>query len=85
MAIRIPQKQRSRNCDPRNSDFNEKKPRREGQEVFFTVQELALRWQLTPRHIRRLIAGKSLAVLHIGRAVRIRESAVVDFENKCPS
>jgi excisionase family DNA binding protein len=39
-----------------------------------TVDEVAERWRVHPRTIRRMIKDKKIKVIHIGRAVRIHPS-----------
>jgi excisionase family DNA binding protein len=51
--------------------------------AFYTVAELAERWVLSERHIRRLIANQSLAAHTMGRAIRISASNVALFEARC--
>ena len=45
-------------------------------ERLLTVDQVAERWQISPRSIRRMIADGRLPVVRIGRAVRIREKEV---------
>jgi excisionase family DNA binding protein len=45
-------------------------------EPLLTVDEVADHLRLSSRTIRRLIAAKKLAVVRIGRAVRVRAEAV---------
>jgi len=44
-----------------------------------TVEEAAIRMNVKPRFIRRLIHERRIDVRHVGRFVRIRESAVEAF------
>lgn len=48
-----------------------------------TVRQVANHWQLSERHIRRLIASGALRVHHLGRAVRIAERDIAAFERRC--
>ncbi|WP_200841211.1 helix-turn-helix domain-containing protein [Geminicoccus flavidas] len=50
---------------------------------FFTVADLARRWSMLERHIRRLIDQGHLVVHRIGRSVRIAEANVALFEARC--
>jgi excisionase family DNA binding protein len=50
----------------RSRDDSEAQPDR-----LLTVDQLADRWQVSPRTIRRRIKSKKIKVIHIGRAVRI--------------
>ncbi|TPE63099.1 hypothetical protein FJQ54_04435 [Sandaracinobacter neustonicus] len=50
---------------------------------FYTVAELAVRWSLSQRHIRRLIEGGDIITHRIGRAVRVSAANVALFEAHC--
>ncbi|EPR17766.1 hypothetical protein M527_15645 [Sphingobium indicum IP26] len=50
---------------------------------FYTVAELAFRWSLSQRHIRRLIDNGDLVVHRIGRAVRVSAANLALFEARC--
>jgi excisionase family DNA binding protein len=50
---------------------------------FFTVAELAVRWSLSQRHIRRLIEHGDIVAHRIGRAVRVSAANVALFEARC--
>lgn len=49
---------------------------------FLTVQDLAERWQISPRQIRRYIEVGELKVARFGSAVRIHISAALGFEHR---
>lgn len=53
------------------------------QHAFFTVADLARRWSLSERHIRRLIDQGDLIVHRIGRSVRVSQSNIALFEARC--
>jgi excisionase family DNA binding protein len=44
-----------------------------------TVDEVAIRMNVKPRFVRRLIQERRIDVRHLGKHVRIRESAVEAF------
>lgn len=44
-----------------------------------TVPEVAERFNTPERFVRRLIAERRIVVVHLGRLVRIPESAVLEF------
>jgi excisionase family DNA binding protein len=46
-----------------------------------TVEEAAERFNTKPRFVRRLIEERRITVVHLGRLVRIPESAVNAFIN----
>jgi excisionase family DNA binding protein len=48
--------------------------------VFLTVKQLASRWQMSERHVRRILANGDLAMTQLGRAIRIPLQAVVVYE-----
>ena len=48
-------------------------------ERMLTVEEAAIRLNTSPRFPRRLIAERRIAFVHIGRHVRIPESALDEF------
>lgn len=54
-----------------------------GRKAFYTVAELAVRWSLSQRHIRRLIDNEDIAAHRIGRAVRVSAANVALFEAHC--
>lgn len=54
-----------------------------GRKAFYTVAELAVRWSLSQRHIRRLIDNDDIAAHRIGRAVRVSAANVALFEARC--
>ena len=49
------------------------------QKPLLTVEDAALRLSVSPRTVRRAIADGSLAVIRIGRLVRITETALSSF------
>jgi excisionase family DNA binding protein len=50
---------------------------------FYTVADLATRWNLSQRHVRRLIEQGEIPVHRIGRAVRISMANAAVFEARC--
>lgn len=54
-----------------------------GRKAFYTVAELAVRWSLSERHIRRLIEQGDIIAHRIGRAVRVSAANVALFEARC--
>jgi excisionase family DNA binding protein len=54
-----------------------------GRKAFYTVAELAVRWSLSQRHIRRLIEQGDIIAHRIGRAVRVSAANVALFEARC--
>jgi excisionase family DNA binding protein len=50
--------------------------------AFFDVNQLARRWNLSTRTVRRLIADREFAVTRIGRRVLVSEREVALFEAK---
>lgn len=76
MPIRVPKKTTavaSRSPEPPSSKRKE----------FYTVAELAVRWSLSQRHIRRLIDNDDIIAHRIGRAVRVSAANVALFEARC--
>ena len=55
-------------------------PAASGTPQFLRVRELAERWKVSTRNIRRMIADGRLSAHRIGRAVRIALSDVLLFE-----
>ena len=47
---------------------------------YLTVQQVALRWNMSARHVHRMIENGSLEKVHFGRAVRVPFDAVRAFE-----
>ncbi|NGO62457.1 helix-turn-helix domain-containing protein [Rhizobium daejeonense] len=50
---------------------------------FLTVAQLVRRWQISERHIRRLIDTNALSVHRFGRKVRIAKEEVLAYEHSC--
>ena len=50
------------------------------EQPFYTVEQLAERWQLSVRTVRRFIKAGELSVHRIGTQIRIAASAVMQFE-----
>lgn len=50
-------------------------------ETLFTIEQAARALGTTARFPRRLIAERRIRFVHVGRHVRIPESAVVEFVN----
>ncbi|MFC3101064.1 helix-turn-helix domain-containing protein [Altererythrobacter lauratis] len=50
---------------------------------FFTVAELAVRWSVSERQVRRWIEEEKLIAHHFGRAVRISAANVALYEASC--
>jgi len=52
--------------------------------AFLTTEQLAQRWLLSTRQVRRIIAAEKIHVHRIGRPVRISRAAIEAFEaNQC--
>jgi len=47
---------------------------------FFTINQLAARWEVTPRHARSFIDAGALKVMRLGKSVRIAAHEVALFE-----
>jgi excisionase family DNA binding protein len=65
-----PQKRRSR-VPPVIADRPNRRKRVPAAEELLTVAQVAENWQVSQRTIRRMIADGRLAVVRIGRAIRI--------------
>lgn len=50
---------------------------------FFTVKELAERWRLSERHVRRITDAGELPIHRMGRSVRISADNVLLYEARC--
>ncbi|CAH1663477.1 HTH_17 domain-containing protein [Hyphomicrobiales bacterium] len=48
--------------------------------ILMTLPEVAQRWKISIKSVRRLIDAKRLGVIRIGKALRISEAEVVHFE-----
>lgn len=48
--------------------------------AFSTTEQLARRWCLSTRQVRRIIAADEIQVHRIGRSVRISKAAIEAFE-----
>jgi excisionase family DNA binding protein len=48
--------------------------------LFFTVEQLAARWQISQRTVRRLIKRGELCAVEIGAQLRVPVSAVERYE-----
>lgn len=48
---------------------------------FFTIRDLAERWQLSTQTVRRKISSGEVTALHVGRAVRIERAEVERLES----
>ncbi|WBX85608.1 excisionase family DNA-binding protein [Sphingosinicella microcystinivorans] len=51
--------------------------------AFHTVADLAERWTMSQRNIRRLIENGELSVHRFGRSVRVSAANVALFEARC--
>lgn len=47
---------------------------------FLTCAEVAERWRVSPREVQKLAARGELTHVRLGRAIRIPERVVVEFE-----
>jgi excisionase family DNA binding protein len=47
---------------------------------FFTLEELAERWKVSVKWLRRRVWDKELAAVKIGKLVRVRSTEVQRFE-----
>lgn len=52
----------------------------EGEPAFYAVAELAVRWGISERQVRRYIASGELKATRFGRSVRVRAANVSEFE-----
>jgi excisionase family DNA binding protein len=52
----------------------------EGEPAFYAVAELAIRWRICERQVRRYIASEELAATRFGRSVRVSAANVAEFE-----
>ncbi len=48
-------------------------------EELLTAEELAALLRTTPRFVRRLVAERRIEYVKVGRSVRFREAAVIDY------
>ena len=76
MPIRLPKKTAA-------VEIQTPAPPPSGRKAFYTVAELAIRWSLSQRHIRRLIEQGDIIAHRIGRAVRVSAANVALFEARC--
>jgi len=76
MPIRVPKKTTA-------VEIRTPAPPPSGRKAFYTVAELAVRWSLSQRHIRRLIEQDAIAAHHFGAAVRVSAANVALFEARC--
>lgn len=53
------------------------------EERFFTVKQLAARWQISERQVHRFIQSDALVASKFGRSLRIAERDVLLFEHQC--
>ena len=74
MPIRLPKKSPSGQPSPLYSARKHE---------FFAVRELALRWGVSQRHIRRLIDEGELIIHRFGKAVRVSYANVLIYEAGC--
>ncbi len=51
-----------------------------GEGMFFTIAELAHRWNCHPKTVWRMIRAGRLAAIRVGREWRIAESCVKHYE-----
>jgi excisionase family DNA binding protein len=51
--------------------------------AFYTVAQLADRWAITERQVRRYIATGELIATRFGRSVRVSAEEVARFEARC--
>jgi|CXWL01.1.fsa_nt_gi excisionase family DNA binding protein len=56
---------------------------RDLQEHYLRVKDVAARWDVSQRHVRRMIASGELPVHRMGRSVRIAFTAVLMAEVLC--
>lgn len=50
--------------------------------ALLTLPDVAERWQMSVKSVRRLIAAKRLSVIRIGKALRVSENELVRFERQ---
>ncbi len=53
------------------------------EERFFTVKQLAARWQISERQVHRFIQSGALVASKFGRSLRLAERDVLLFEHQC--
>ena len=51
--------------------------------ALLTVEQVAARWQISERQVRRFIAHSDLRAHKIGRVIRISEADIELFELRC--
>jgi excisionase family DNA binding protein len=52
---------------------------------FFTVADLARRWQVSTRHVHRIKDSGQLPFIQLGRNIRFAAAEVLLFEARCGS
>jgi excisionase family DNA binding protein len=50
--------------------------------ILMTLPEVARRWKVSVKSIRRFIDAKHLGVIRIGKSLRVSEAEVVRFERR---
>lgn len=55
----------------------------DGRKAFFTVPEIAERWQQSERQVHRVIASGALPAHRFGRSVRVAVSDLLLYEATC--
>ncbi|KRE16785.1 hypothetical protein ASE66_09230 [Bosea sp. Root483D1] len=50
--------------------------------ALLTLPDVAERWKMSVKSVRRLIAAKRLGVIRIGKALRVSEDELVRFERQ---
>ena len=65
---------------PRASGHKSAATSPEGEPAFYAVAELAIRWGISERQVRRYIASVELKATRFGRSVRISAATVIEFE-----
>ena len=54
-------------------------------DVYYTVDELATRWKLSVKTVRRLIWAEKLKAIKIGVAIRVPDTEVERYERSRPA
>jgi excisionase family DNA binding protein len=50
--------------------------------IFHTVKDVARRWNVSTKTVRRLIERKKIAIHHIGEQIRISHEDLLAFEGR---
>ncbi|WP_262330423.1 helix-turn-helix domain-containing protein [Bosea sp. BH3] len=50
--------------------------------TLFSLPEVAQRWKVSVKSVRRLIDAKGLSAIRVGKSLRISESEILRFERQ---